>query len=164
MVTYLPYRRSMCSFPLPHHGDFVFGSLDHWGSWHRWNFKQSQRSLWDWVPRPKTCVVIGRPRCCLFEALFRCTAKVECILQSCRDLTLTFVMGNWMQVFNIQCHVTEKIGSIISKFIKMFLETFAIAHSTTFKSFKRIVIEVVWPLTNTSAKPKFVIWFYDNWT
>ena len=56
MVTSLPYRRSMCSCPLPHHGDFVFGSLDHWGLWHRWNFKQSKRSLWDWVPRPKTVV------------------------------------------------------------------------------------------------------------
>ena len=73
-----------------------------------WNFKQSQRSLWDWVPWPTTCVVIGRPHCCSFDALFRRTAKDS-----------TIVMDNWMQVFNIQCHATEKIGSIISKFIKI---------------------------------------------
>ena len=35
----------------------------------------------------------------------------------CKDSTL--VMDNWMQVFNIQCHATEKIGSIISKFFKI---------------------------------------------
>ena len=55
---------------------------------HRWNFKQAQRPLWHWVPRPTPCVVIGQSRCCSFEALYGCTAKVACILQSCRDLTL----------------------------------------------------------------------------
>ena len=68
--TFLPYRRSMRSCPLPHHGDFVFRSLDHWGLWHRWNFKQAQRSLWDWVPRPTTCVVIGQSRCCFVRLRF----------------------------------------------------------------------------------------------
>ena len=92
--TSLSYRRSMRSCPFPHHGDFVFGSLDHRGLWHWWNFKQSQRSLLDMGTtihdlcsnRPTTLLLVW--------GSLSLYCKVACIQQIRRHLTL--VMNNWM--------------------------------------------------------------------
>ena len=76
--------------------------------------------------------------------------KVECAIQHIEEVEILISKSG-------DTGVSPSSFPSLSSSASMMLDTKLM--STPFKSFKRIVTEVV-----TRAKPKFIIWCSDNWT